>query len=307
MCKARTFISCNKNYILPPFKMPQTATLLVVCAALASVASATSADTQRAAFLTSLFPKYGLCNLSPEERESVLSQIQDTVSAFNRGQMLVPACGEGLWLPVADVDVNRDAGECPSGWTFFSGEGVEGCTRAEGEDGVCVQASFSTSGAQPYNQVCGRVTGRVTGVADGFVTFAGNVDGVIISHSANQQESHIWSFAVTNNVRATASCPCNEASVINSPLGASIASVVSLVALVGDNYFCDDSGDVNRPLWTGGNCENLPDSCCDLNTPPYFNMTLPTPTSDDIYVSICTDGGTIDKRVFIESIQLFVQ
>ena len=44
------------------------------------------------------------------------------------------------------------------------------------------------------------------------------------------------------------------------------------------------------PLWDGQGCGPT-SSCCTFNSPPWFNVTLPFPTTDNIEVRICNLVG----------------
>ena len=71
----------------------------------------------------------------------------------------------------------------------------------------------------------------------------------------------------------------------------------NIPSFVGQNYFCESG--LNRwngtsgvfwpdgdPLWDGQGC-GITSSCCTFNSPPWFNVTLSSPTTDDIEVRIC--------------------
>ncbi len=42
------------------------------------------------------------------------------------------------------------------------------------------------------------------------------------------------------------------------------------------------------PLWDGAGCGPT-SSCCQLNNPPWFCVSFPEPTTDDLELRICTD------------------
>ena len=79
-------------------------------------------------------------------------------------------------------------------------------------------------------------------------------------------------------------------------------------------YYCE-SGNPNErhtgilyskdPLWDGQQCEG---TCCNgTNSPPWFSVQLPAPTTDTIQVSICCDQGTGDEDTPVELIEIYVQ
>ena len=266
-----------------------------------------------AAKLTDLLPRDGLCDLSTNERRDTLRQIQNAADRLQNDGVLVPDCGNGVWIPLADFDVTGTDTECPPGWTFTETP-MRGCI-GENSNGAggCDVAAFSTGGF-PYNKVCGRITGRTSDGTTGFldltsINFNSDptttlvddivlVDGITLTHSSPIQ--HIWTFAANGGGPF---CPCNPQSpgLRNSP-----------VEFASDNYFCGvDSAGVNI-IWDGG-CEAfLPgpfQTCCNFNSPPFFVAELATTTSADVDARLCLDGtaGQGDDALLVESIKLYVQ
>ena len=103
-----------------------------------------------------------------------------------------------------------------------------------------------------------------------------------------QARTHIWTFAagateatVTN---FTTNCPCSNAWAI--------ANATPAPSFVGDNYFCESGNSgggspggvvyTGDPLWGGEQCEG--ECCSNGKSPPWFSVSLPNPTSDDIEV-----------------------
>ncbi len=116
------------------------------------------------------------------------------------------------------------------------------------------------------------------------------VDGLSFTHGTPR--THIWTFAAGANQGDTSryyNCPCNQG---NTDSGSP--------PFVGNDYFCE-SGASSRsargsnifypddPLWDGQGCIHG-NPCCQLNTPPWFNQTLPTPTTDDIEMRLCINN-----------------
>ncbi len=66
-----------------------------------------------------------------------------------------------------------------------------------------------------------------------------------------------------------------------------------------DYYFCD--GAYNGRLWDGQDCTT---ACCTFNSPPWFSVSLPAPTTDDIEVRICTDQDKSDEDIHVGFIQI---
>ena len=123
---------------------------------------------------------------------------------------------------------------------------------------------------------------------------------------------HICSFVggldegLYNNLAAVCFC------VTGSTSGTRIPS------FVGQNYFFEagitqyshetygtfyPSGD---PLWDGWGC-GLTSSCCTFNSPPWFNVQLSSPTTDDIEVRICGDEGIGGEDTPVQLIELYVK
>jgi hypothetical protein len=126
--------------------------------------------------------------------------------------------------------------------------------------------------------------------------------------------NHIWTFAAGASeatvANHTTNCPCANVWAADN--------AVPAPSFVGDNYFCE-SGNPGRglgyggtnaifeddPLWDGEQCEG--ECCSNGNSPPWFNMTLPNPTSDDIEVRICGDEDTDNEDTPIQLLEIFVQ
>ena len=161
----------------------------------------------------------------------------------------------------------------------------------------CEGVSFNVSGGT-YSNVCGRALGYASGNPDAFADFEGlgngsiddpYVDGVSVTYGSPRQ--HIWTFGAGHGGEFR--CPCDNTDRAQAPLPPSF---------VGDNYFCD--GEDNVALWGAMDCTT---DCCTFNSPPYFTVTLPAPTSDNIEVRICLDQAIIDESVSLAELQLFVQ
>ena len=80
------------------------------------------------------------------------------------------------------------------------------------------------------------------------------------------------------------------------------------------NYYCE-SGNSGQdlqaslyehdPLWDGQQCEG---TCCNgTNSPPWFSVKLPAPTTKGITVSICGNEGTDNENTPIELLEILVQ
>ena len=177
-------------------------------------------------------------------------------------------------------------------------------------DGSCEGLNYTTSSEQ-YDQVCGRIIGYQIGSPDAFTSGGHSIDsyymdGISTTHGSPRQ--HIWSFVGgVDEMTADDACPC----VAGSTTGNLIPS------FVGQNYFCESgitewnsannifypNGD---PLWDGQGCGST-SSCCTFNSPPWFNVTLPSPTTDDIEVRICGNEAIENEDTPIQLIELYVK
>ena len=222
--------------------------------------------------------------------EATTSNIFEAV----RVQFLIsPDCGGFGWRQVADLDMEVASQQCPSPWIEVSTP-ARSCASSISTGG-CEGVSFPVSGGT-YTRVCGRVVGYASETLDAFLDYNGlgdgnidnpYLDGVSVTYGSPRQ--HIWSLAAEDSIGGSV-CPCDN---LQAPLPPSF---------VGDNYFCD--GEYNGALWDGEDCTT---ACCTFNSPPYFNVTLPAPTSDAIEVRICRDEPRHTEDIHIHFLQLFVQ
>jgi dynein heavy chain len=136
------------------------------------------------------------------------------------------------------------------------------------------------------------------------------VDGVSITHGMPPR-THIWTYAAgvsgATSSDHSGNCPCaNPAAATN----------VLPPHFIGDNYFCESGNQERRtevgsnffaddPLWDGEQCEG--ECCSNGKSPPWFSVTLPNPTSDDIEVRICGDEGIHNEDSPVQLLEIFVQ
>jgi len=176
----------------------------------------------------------------------------------------------------------------------------------------CDGVTYST-GSEQYDQVCGRIIGYQIGSP---TFFRGSsltinniyVDGISVTHGSPRQ--HIWTFAAGVNEQMSyinATCPCVTGSINGN----------NIPSFVGQNYFCESGltwwngtsgvfwpdGD---PLWDGQGCGPT-SSCCTFNSPPWFNVRLPSPTTDYIEVRICENEGIGHDDIPIQLMELYVK
>ena len=228
-------------------------------------------------------------------RESVLPLLQDYSCGGSRG-----------WRRVAYLNMSNLSQQCPSVWQEITTP-HRVCGRRSAS-ASCEGLNYTT-GNEQYDQVCGRIIGYQIATTDAFtghVIDTYYLDGVSVTYGFPRQ--HIWSFAAgfdeSSNSHLT--CPC----VAGSTNGNHISS------FVGQNYFCESgitqwnsryifypNGD---PLWDGQGCGSN-STCCTFNSPPWFNVRLSSPTTDDIEVRICGDEGIANEDTPIQLMELYVK
>ena len=230
---------------------------------------------------------------SSEQKEAIRSDIDSDLNTLLQDFVAPPLipCGGLGWRRVAYVNIT-ESNSCPGTWVVSTYSGKATCFQRTASSPGCYSATFSTHEI-PYNQVCGRVIGYQLGGTQAFHSNETSinspyVDGVSVTHGSPRQ--HIWTFAAGYAEITTTSikylCPCS----LDSINGARIPS------FVGNNYFCDTgtvtyNGEttifLDDPLWDGQGC-GPNNNCCTFNSPPWFNVQLPSPTTDNIEVRICS-------------------
>ena len=157
--------------------------------------------------------------------------------------------------------------------------------------------------------ICGRISSYQYWGPEAFPNAQGTidkyyVDGVSVTHGSFRQ--HIWTFAggLRQDGRCNlCACPCDQGSV----------SAILVPPFVGQNYFCESgvtsfNGSIimytDNPLWDGQGCSPT-STCCSFHSPPWFNVQLPSPTTDDIQVRVCS--GSSSEVTPIEFIEIYVK
>ncbi len=254
---------------------------------------------------------------SIEVREIARMQISEDI----RGSLqdVVTPCGLG-WTLAASLNMTDPTQNCSSAWYEDTRSGKRLCYRQPSSSGGCDSVIFSTDGKE-YTQVCGRAIGyqyttldtygyQVQGTIDNH-----SVDGLSVTHGQPGDRTHIWTFAVgadEANIGIELICPC--VNLVNTAIVPSYIDVPSYVAA---NYFCEsgvpypDSYSFgvlydDDPLWDGDGCGPNSD-CCSFNSPPWFTVELPTPTTDDIEVRNCADHNTYEEGTGIELIEFYIR
>ena len=248
---------------------------------------------------------------SEDQQEVVRNKVKTAAQRLLR-ESIVPELqvfcnGSTGWRRVAYLNMSDPSQQCPPVWQEITTP-FRVCGRRSTR-GSCEGLTYST-GSEQYNQVCGRIIGYERGTPSLF-TGAGQsidsiyLDGVSVTHGSPRQ--HIWSFGGgLDEVFYVHACPC----VTGSPAGNRIPS------FVGQNYFCEagiiryssgfafwPNGD---PLWDGQGCGPT-SSCCTFNSPPWFNVQLSSPTTDDIEVRICGNQEIADEDTPIQLIELYIK
>jgi hypothetical protein len=165
--------------------------------------------------------------------------------------------------------------------------------------------------------VCGRIRGYQFGATDTFWGYVDQnqgidgyyVDGVSLTHGGAGSRQHIWTLASgiseVTTMLSNHACPCDTGPPSKVP------------AFVGNDFFCesglhsewDNSFGVLYPddvLWDGQNCTSN-STCCQFNNPPSFTKTLPTVTTDDVELRICSPTFSHNADVPLELIELYIQ
>ena len=199
----------------------------------------------------------------------------------------VSECGEGIWYRIAHLNMSNPSETCPTVWNQYATP-VRACGRKNLLVSTCDSVLYPTYGYR-YSKVCGRALGYRYGYTDGFNQGISSIDdiyteGLSITHGLNPR-NHIWTYASGNSETYSyfyGSCPCVGGGSGQQP-----------PSFVGNNYHCEsaystqwDPGEVfltEDVLWDGIRCEG---GCCS-KSPPWFSVTLNTPTTDDVEVRMC--------------------
>lgn len=250
-----------------------------------------------------------------DQREAARSEVIANVSALLRTVSVNVSqyCGRGSWSRVVYINMTDNSQQCPGTFREYSTP-VRTCGRRTTSVGSCDSATFSVNGAR-YNRVCGRVIAYQIGSPDAFypgITEGRSIDsyyldGISITHGSPRQ--HIWSFAASPTetyTLPTRICPCSNTGVQdrNPP------------SFVGSDYFCEtgDTGGCCRsgyffasdPLFDGQGCGST-STCCSFNNPPWFSKQLPTTTTNNIEVRVCSNERTSIDDVPFQILELYIQ
>ena len=216
----------------------------------------------------------------------------------------------GGWMRVAYIDMRNTSHQCPSGLTLFSRSSPPRRVCRLSSDG-CVSNTFTVHGVE-YSHVYGRIIGYHLDALPAFYYHTYTIDqpyvyGVSLTHGQNPRK-HIWSFAGARDETPTNTrwqCPCSNTNISPPP---------TVPSYVGNDYFCDTGVRSytgrgfysSNPLWDGAGC-GLTSTCCSFNNPPWFTKNLPSATTDDVEMRLCSKYTTGDGTTPIEIVELYVQ
>ena len=225
------------------------------------------------------------------------------------------SCGgmTGGWMRVTRLNMTNSSHTCPAGLELLTTPKRLCAMNIDG--GGCSSATFNLHGIR-YTHVCGKIIGYQQNSPDAFEPYYHNrsltiddtyVDGISLTHGRNPRK-HIWTFVSALHEIDTGGytiCPCTNT---NNPLS------IPIPPFVGSDYFCD-TGSNNHfvykfypddPLWDGQGCGQL-NTCCSFNNPPWFMKELPSSTSEDIEMRLCSDSSRTDEDINFETVELYVQ
>ena len=236
-----------------------------------------------------------------------------SVTTQSTTQSTTSDCGGPGWRHIVFINMTNTSYNCPTGLRLGTSHSKRTCGGSHTRAG-CSSATFSVGGL-PYSCVCGRIRGYQVGTTSAFYPYITGIDnyyvsGVSLTHGGASNRHHIWTFAagiseVTTRVPREC-CPCDYT-----------AASSDVPAFVGNDYFCESglhsewsgSYGVHYPddvLWDGLDCTST-STCCQFNNPPWFIKNLPTATTDDIELRICTPNSPSNADVPLELIELYIQ
>ena len=188
---------------------------------------------------------------------------------------------------------NREPGQkCPEGFIVSKTY----CTRPPTKSGGCFSFTVPTHGIN-YGRVCMIVFSVQVGTPDG-VSGSNRpgsideayVDGVSMTHGKSPRK-HIWTYMASSSEKKPI-CPCSTGSTVKVP------------DFIGKNYLCESANPDETAvpgkvygkdvLWDRNVCRELEASCCE-NRHAY--AVLPSSTTDDIEVRVCSDEATTDEDI----------
>ena len=213
----------------------------------------------------------------------------------------------GGWMQVAKLDMTNSSHQCPPGTRLKTYQSKRLCGR--GIDAIGCSSTMFDAHSIKYNQVCGKIIGYQDNTPDALRQSSidqNYVDGISLTHGRNPRK-HIWTFVgALDEVGSNPNnkCPCTNVHQ-TSP---------QPPTFIGNDYFCD-TGSTHHyqyifygddPLWDGAGCGPA-NTCCSLNSPPWFYKNIHTTTSDSIEMRMCSDQLVSNEDTPIEIIELYVK
>ena len=224
-------------------------------------------------------------------------------------------------MQVAKLDMTNTTHQCPPGTRLRIHSAKRLCENTRSGSG-CSSTIFDVHGIE-YRQVCGKIIAYQYGSPDAFVAFnkitrSNNVDdnyldGISLTHGRSPRK-HIWTFVGANDesgIFPGAPVTRGFCSCTNTSRQKQVSQPPSFV---GDDYFCDTGSEEewqnilypDDPLWDGAGCGPA-NTCCSLNSPPWFLKQLPSSTTDNIEMRICRDEDSDNEDIKVETIELYIR
>ena len=180
----------------------------------------------------------------------------------------------------------------------------------------CDSAMFTVG--REYSKVCGRIVGYGSGTNIAFfpsLELGANIevpyiDGVSLTHCAENSRTHIWTFAMSVTDLTTTGlgfyfvCHCHPG----------LFSYPSLLAFLGNGIFCESGISLfvpgplppvlhlDDPLWDGRQCR---EKCC--NNSPYFIKSFDSTTDDQLEIRICNHVSFAGGNNVVQKVEIYVQ
>ena len=250
---------------------------------------------------------------SEEQEEILRNEIDNATLSLLQESVIGYSCGGFGWRRVAYLNMSDPSQQCLSVWREITTP-FRVCGRRSA-NASCEGLNYTT-GSEQYDQVCGRMIGYQLNSPDAFglgvpippqSIDSYYMDGLSVTHGSPRQ--HIWSFVGgLDEMSPFYACPCINGSITRN----------RIPSFVGQNYFCESgltrySDRINGPLFSNGDPlwngqgRGPTSSCCTFNSPPWFNVQLSSPTTDDIEVRICGDEGIANEDTPIQLMELYVK
>ena len=247
-----------------------------------------------------------------------VSQAKQVVASTLDEHYPLPYCEGSGWTRVAYLNMTDPAATCPSNLTLHTSP-VRGCGQTNPAWDSCDSVFYPVS--VPYSNVCGQLLAYQKGATDAFVDAinypthsleTSYVDGVSMTYGVRDSRHHIWTFAAAayeqdSSYLQKINCPCT-----NTQHGFSHSIPVYLE----NSYFCDTGNAgpgqnesiyyTGNPLWDGQGC-GPHNSCCQFNSPPWFQRELPHMITDNIEMRVCFTGDRANEDVLIYLVELYIR